>query len=110
MEEVERLKKESKEMIQQLKQLEQQEHELTIQNEILARETLLNGFDPTLLEPLAPKRRKQHAKKNESETASTNKPGKASSPDEAHNETQLSQQPSNDPTSTAPPEESTTGS
>lgn len=73
MAELERLKNESKEMIQQLKQLEQQEHELTVQNEILAREALLNGFDPKLLEPLAPKRRKQHAKKTESESAKTEK-------------------------------------
>jgi len=47
----ERLKKESLAMIQFLKQQEQEQNELRIQNEILAREALLRGFDPDGLEP-----------------------------------------------------------
>jgi hypothetical protein len=55
--EVERLKRESRAMVRLLKKLEAEEIELTLQNEILAREALLCGFDPGVLEPPAPKRR-----------------------------------------------------
>jgi hypothetical protein len=55
--EAERLKRESRAMVRLLKKLEAEEMELTMQNEILAREALLCGFDPGVLEPPAPKRR-----------------------------------------------------
>jgi hypothetical protein len=58
MNEVERLQKESCAMVRLLKMLEKEENELRIQNEILAREALMNGYDPTILEPAAPKRRR----------------------------------------------------
>jgi hypothetical protein len=45
-------------MIRLLKNLEAQERSLYAQNEILAREALMCGFEPHLLEPPAPKRRK----------------------------------------------------
>jgi hypothetical protein len=65
--EVKKLKKECAAMIQLLKSLEKEEQELRVQNEILAREALLNGFAVGLLEPPAPKRRKiSVAKKSES--------------------------------------------
>jgi len=54
--EAERLKKESLAMIEFLKQQEQEQNELRIQNEILAREALLHGFDPNAVEPPAPKK------------------------------------------------------
>jgi hypothetical protein len=41
---VDRLQRESNAMIALLKQLEKEEKELTIQNRILSREALLNGF------------------------------------------------------------------
>lgn len=63
--EVERLKKESKAMIALLKQLEKEEGELMLQNRILAREALLNGYSPDLLEAPVTKRRKPYAKKAE---------------------------------------------
>jgi hypothetical protein len=66
-EEVSRLKRESRAMILLLKQLEEEENELILQNEILAREALLNGFSPdNLLDaslPAASKKRKPQAKK-----------------------------------------------
>lgn len=52
-------------MIKYLKQLEQKEAELLLQNEILARESLMNGFDMSVLETPAPKRRKAPQKKQE---------------------------------------------
>lgn len=55
--EVDRLKRESRAMVRLLKGLEAEEIELQMQNEILAREALLCGFDPGVLEPPAPKRR-----------------------------------------------------
>jgi L-fucose isomerase-like protein len=72
MEEVERLKKESKAMVALLKQLEKEENELKIQNEILAREALLNGYSPDLLESSITKRRKPYTKKNEGGGNTTN--------------------------------------
>jgi hypothetical protein len=70
-EEVSRLKRESRAMILLLKQLEKEENELILQNEILAREALLNGFTPELMDASqllsASKKRKPQAKKtNES--------------------------------------------
>jgi hypothetical protein len=53
-----RLEIECKAMISLLKDLEHEEHDLRTQNEILAREALLLGFCPTVLEPPAPKRRR----------------------------------------------------
>jgi hypothetical protein len=63
--EIERLKKESAIMVKKLKSLEKQENELRIQNQILAREALLNGFPVEMLENVAVKRRKSSAKKSE---------------------------------------------
>lgn len=63
--EVDRLKKESAIMIKTLKMLEKQENELRIQNQILAREALLNGFPIDMLENVAVKRRKSSMKKVE---------------------------------------------
>lgn len=64
--ELERLKKESMAMVALLKQLEKDEKELKIQNEILAREALLNGYSPDLLEPplTKQKRKKPYSKKS----------------------------------------------
>jgi len=56
--ELERLKSECVEMIKMLKRLESEEEVIKAQNEVLAREALLCGFDPIRLEPPAPKRRK----------------------------------------------------
>jgi hypothetical protein len=73
-EEVSRLKRESRAMILLLKQLEKEENELILQNEILAREALLNGFTPELMDASqllsASKKRKAQAKKpNETSAA-----------------------------------------
>jgi hypothetical protein len=57
------LKQECSEMVSLLKKLEKEEHDLRLQNEILAREALLCGFDPSMLGPPAPKRRKSAVKK-----------------------------------------------
>jgi hypothetical protein len=54
---MDRLKREAKAMVRLLKKLEAEEVEIRMQNEILAREALLCGFDPGVLEPPAPKRR-----------------------------------------------------
>lgn len=62
-EEMERIQRECRDMVAQLKQLERQEDDLDRQNEILARELLICGFDTTVLEPAAPKRRKPAVKK-----------------------------------------------
>ena len=61
--ELERLKKESLAMIKLLKNLDKQVQDLAHQNEILARQALLCGFDVKVLEPPAPKRRKASGKK-----------------------------------------------
>lgn len=63
MNELERIKKECEVMVRHLKDLETKERELAEQNRILARETLLCGFNPRLLEPPAPKRRKSSVRK-----------------------------------------------
>lgn len=56
-------------MIQFLKQQEQEQNELRIQNEILAREALLRGFDPVGLEPPATKKGKKTAAKRKAESS-----------------------------------------
>lgn len=61
--ELERVQKECNDMIETLKSLEHQETELAAQCTILAREALLCGFDPDVMEPPAPKRRKPAVKK-----------------------------------------------
>lgn len=53
-------------MVKYLKKLEKEENELRLQNEILAREALVNGFELGLLEAPAPKRRKPPVKKLDS--------------------------------------------
>ncbi|GKY93172.1 hypothetical protein MPSEU_000285200 [Mayamaea pseudoterrestris] len=55
---LDRIKLECSAMMRLLKNLEKEEKLLQTQNEILAREALLCGFEPHLLEPPAPKRRK----------------------------------------------------
>ena len=62
--EAERLKKESLAMIRLLKQKEQEQDELRVQNEILAREALVNGYDPQGVEPPAPKKGRRAGQKN----------------------------------------------
>lgn len=61
--ELERIKKECSAMLRLLKSLDKEEQQLRKQNEILAREALLCGFDPGILGPPAPKRRKSTTKK-----------------------------------------------
>jgi hypothetical protein len=46
-EEISRLQREAKAMVDFLKELEKEEDDLVRQNEILAREALLNGYLPT---------------------------------------------------------------
>jgi hypothetical protein len=57
-EELNRLKSECRSMVALLKELERDELELVQQTKILAREALLCGYQPHLLEPPAPKRRR----------------------------------------------------
>ena len=57
-------------MIQLLKRQEQEQNELRIQNEILAREALLHGFDPDGIEPPAPKKGRKAAQKKTEATGS----------------------------------------
>jgi regulator of replication initiation timing len=63
--EAEQLKMECSAMLQHLKNLQEEENQLRVQNDILAREALINGFELGLLEAPAPKRRKQAVKKVE---------------------------------------------
>jgi hypothetical protein len=63
--EVERLKKECANMVKVLKALEEEELETQIQNRILAREALVCGYEPNVVEPAPPKRRRAPAKKKE---------------------------------------------
>lgn len=63
--EVERLKMECANMIKFLKALEEEELETQIQNRILAREALVCGYEPSIIEPPPPKRRRAPAKKKE---------------------------------------------
>jgi hypothetical protein len=65
-EDIEQLKRECSAMISLMKKLEKEESEIRLQNEILAREALVNGFELGLLEAPAPKRRKPPTKKAES--------------------------------------------
>lgn len=60
---MERIQKECDVMVRMVKNLQQEEGELAMQCTILAREALICGFDPDVLEPPAPKRRKQTVKK-----------------------------------------------
>lgn len=68
--EIKRLKTECVAMVRLLSSLQKQEVELTVKNEILAREAVLCGFSSGCLEPPAPKRRKTANKKN-NDTSST---------------------------------------
>jgi hypothetical protein len=70
--EIERLQTECSAMVRLLKNLEKEEHGLQCQLEILAREALLCGFAPDVVEPQAPKRRR---------TNSTAAPAKKEDPD-----------------------------
>ena len=56
-------------MIQLLKNLENEEHDVQCQLEILAREAMLCGFNPHVIEPPAPKRRKTAAANTTTATA-----------------------------------------
>lgn len=56
--EIERIQRECTSMVSLLKELERKELELVQQTKILAREALLCGYQPHLLEPPAPKRRR----------------------------------------------------
>ena len=56
--EIERLQTECSAMVRLLKSLEKEEHDLQCQLEILAREAMLCGFAPQIVEPPAPKRRR----------------------------------------------------
>lgn len=64
--ETETFKKETLAMIQYLKKLDSEQNQLRIQNEILAREALLRGFDPDHIEfPATRKVRKAGSKKSD---------------------------------------------
>ena len=65
--ELERLKKQCIEMTQTLNALEKEEIMLQTQNEILAREAILAGYQSHVIEPPAPKRRRAVPKKNAAE-------------------------------------------
>jgi hypothetical protein len=59
--EMDRVQSECSAMVQLLVSLEKEEHQLHCQLEILAREALLCGFSPDMVEPAAPKRRRTNA-------------------------------------------------
>jgi|UPI000581B5CC hypothetical protein len=61
--EMARLKEESNAMMRLLSKLEQERYGLELQNEILAREALMCGFDPEVIEPPMPKRRQKAGEK-----------------------------------------------
>jgi hypothetical protein len=61
--EIKRLKKECSDMIKALKILEDEELDLQCQNRILAREALVCGYEPNVIEPPPPKRRRTPVKK-----------------------------------------------
>lgn len=65
VDEMQKLRTECDVMVKYLKHLEKKEAELLLQNEILARESVVNGFDIAALDPSAPKRRKAAQKKQE---------------------------------------------
>ena len=69
--ELQRLKRECQSMAALLKQLDREERELILQNKILAREALLCGYQPHLLEPPAPKRRRMTGKGKSSSPGNT---------------------------------------
>ena len=56
---LQRIKRECAAMMRLLTRLEQEELDLRSQNEVLARTALLCGFSPALLEPPAPRRKRQ---------------------------------------------------
>ena len=64
-ESLERVQRECAAMMKLLAKLEQEELDLRAQNEILARNALLCGFAPGMLEPPAPKRRRKGAAKQD---------------------------------------------
>lgn len=67
--ELEQLKSESAAMVQYLKSLGKEEKDLQIQNEILAREALNNGWTPENMGAAAPKKKRPAAsKKQENKT------------------------------------------
>lgn len=57
-EELERLQRECSAMVKLLKNLEKEENDLQCQLEVLAREVILCGFDPAVVEPASAKRRR----------------------------------------------------
>ena len=57
--ELQRLKRECAEMMTTLKRLEEHELDLQCENKILAREALLSGYDPKIVEPPPPKSRRR---------------------------------------------------
>lgn len=63
MDELDRLRHECAAMVTTLKQLEQQELDIQAENRILAREAILSGYDPKVVEPPPPKRRRTAPKK-----------------------------------------------
>jgi hypothetical protein len=63
--EIHKLRTECSMMVKYLKHFEKKEAELVLQNEILAREAVVNGYDISALEPAAPKRRKAVQKKHD---------------------------------------------
>lgn len=67
--ELDRLKRECAQMMTTLKQLEKEELDLQCQNTILAREAMICGFDPKIVEPPPPKRRRPAAKKKTASSA-----------------------------------------
>ena len=67
--EAERIRKETLSMIQYLKEQEKEQHELQIQNEILAREALMHGFDPDSAEPPIQKKGRKAVPKSKSEAS-----------------------------------------
>lgn len=54
-----RLKRECAAMVEYLKELENKESELTIGNEILARECMCNGWTPGLQDPKPPVKKRR---------------------------------------------------
>ena len=64
---LERLQKDSVAMIQFLKRQEQELNEIRIQNEILAREALLHGFDPDVVAPPSSKKGRKAGPKSKPE-------------------------------------------
>jgi hypothetical protein len=57
-EEMELLQRECSSMVKLLNNLEKEENDLQCQLEVLAREVILCGFDPSVVEPASAKRRR----------------------------------------------------